>query len=295
MSRSGHESKGRPSSRDTGVTSGPNLLADQLGALARSLEAEDDVEATLTAIVHAAVGTVPGAEHASISAVKKRQEVRTLAATDQLSRAGDRAQYEAAQGPCLDSLYDQRTIRLPDMSAEQRWPDFARRADELGIASMLAVQLYVDDDDLGALNLASPQVDAFDDESEHVALLFASHAAVAMAGAQQQEQLRSALQTRDLIGQAKGILMERFKVTGDRAFQLLARASQTTNRRLPDIAEELVSSGRLPASLRPRPGGASGLRSATGPGAVPQRKSSMPKTRRPSDQTSNDSRRSSGS
>ena len=251
MSRSGYESKGQPSSSDTGQTGGRDRLADQLGELARSLEAEDDVEATLTAIVHAAVGTVPGAEHASISAVKKRQEVQTLAATDQLPRASDRAQYEAGQGPCLDSLYDQKTIRLPDMSAEQRWPEFAKRATELGIASMLAVQMYVDGDDLGALNLASPQINAFDDESEHVALLFAAHAAVAMAGAQQQEQLRSALQTRDLIGQAKGILMERFKITGDKAFQLLVRTSQTTNRRLPDISEELVSSGELPASLRP--------------------------------------------
>ena len=251
MSHGGHGSKGEPSTSDTGGTSGQNLLADQLGELARSLEAEDDVEATLLAIVHSAVGTVPGAEHASISSVKKRQEVHTLAATDQLPRAGDRAQYEAGEGPCLDSLYDQKTVRLPDMSTEQRWPEFAKRADELGTASMLSVQLYVDGDDLGALNLASPQVDAFDDESEHVALLFASHAAVAMAGAQEQEQLRSALQTRDLIGQAKGILMERFKITGDKAFQLLVRASQTTNRRLPDIAEELVSSGELPTSGRP--------------------------------------------
>ncbi len=250
MSAISDKGRGQPSTSDTGQSAGRDVLADQLSDLARLLEAEDDVEATLTAVVHAAVGTVPGADHASISSVKKRQEVHTLAATGQLSRACDRAQYEAGQGPCLDSLYDQKTVRLPDMRTEQRWPDFAKRAEEVGVASMLSVQMYVDGDDLGALNLASAQVDAFDDESEHVALLFASHAAVAMAGAQQQEQLHSALETRDLIGQAKGILMERFRITGDKAFQLLVRASQTTNRRLPDIAEELVSSGELPTSRR---------------------------------------------
>jgi len=239
-------SRGRPSSSATG-TDAPEDLADQLGELARVLESEDDVDATLDAIVHGAVGTVPGAGHASISVIKRRREVQTRAATDQLPRAVDSAQYEAGQGPCLDSLYEQQTVRVADMPAEQRWPEFATRAAELGVGSMLSVQLYVDGDDLGALNLIGEQPDAFDDDAEHVALLFASHAAVAMAGVQKQEQLRSALQTRDLIGQAKGILMERFKLPGEQAFRLLVRVSQTTNRKVPEIAEELVLSGELPS------------------------------------------------
>ncbi|WP_142063664.1 ANTAR domain-containing protein [Pseudonocardia kunmingensis] len=99
--------------------------------------------------------------------------------------------------------------------------------------------------ELGALNLYSDRVDAFDDESEHVGLLLASHAAVAMAGAQQQENLRAAIATRDLIGQAKGILMERYKVSEDQAFAILVRASQNANRKLRDVAEQLGSSGEL--------------------------------------------------
>ncbi len=235
----------RPSSSPR---AGATALADQLSELARSLESEDDVQDTLNAIVRAAVETVPGAEQASISSVVGRREVVTRATTNDVSAGVDRSQYETQEGPCLDALYEQRTVRVPDLPGERRWPRFVERARELGVGSMLAVQLYVAGDDLGALNLTSGKSDAFDDESEQVALLFAAHAAVALAGAQQQEQLRQALHSRDLIGQAKGILMERFSIDADQAFRLLVRASQTSNRKLTEIAEELDRTGELPRS-----------------------------------------------
>jgi hypothetical protein len=139
----------------------------------------------------------------------------------------DQAQYETGQGPCLDSLYEQQTLRLSDICSEPRWPDFCARAGQLGVRSMLAVQLYVEGDNLGALNLHSRQVDAFSDESEQVALMFAAHAAVAVAGARAQEQMDTAVDSRDLIGQAKGILIERYKISSLEAFRLLVVASQT--------------------------------------------------------------------
>lgn len=238
--------RGEPSSSYTGQLGRGGDLADRLGDLARRLGSEDDVEETLHAIVGAAVATVPGAGHASISSIQGRREVRTVAASDELPREVDRLQYETGQGPCLDSLYAQATVRVSDMAREERWPRFGTRAAALGVGSMLAVQLYVDGGDLGALNLLSTETDAFDDESEHVGLVFASHAAVAMASAQQNEQLRQGLATRDLIGMAKGVLMERFKISGDRAFSVLVRTSQHENRKLREIAEELVSTGELP-------------------------------------------------
>jgi GAF domain-containing protein len=134
------------------------------------------------------------------------------------------------------------------MRAELRWPLFVAHARELGVGSMLAVQLFVRDDELGALNVSSDQPAAFDDEAEHVALLFASHAAVAMIGAQEQEQMRRAMHSRERIGQATGVLIERFRLTPDQAFQLLVRASQHSNRKLVDIADELVHQGTLPPS-----------------------------------------------
>lgn len=237
------------SSSPTGVpeTSGASEgLAAQLGDLARYLQAQDDAEATLQGIVETAVHTVPGAAYAGVAVVARRKLMHTPAASADLVRKVDRAQIELEQGPCLAALYDERTVALPDTSSEPRWPRFAARAAELGIGSMLSFRLYVTGDDLGALNLYSPDAQAFDADSQRVGLLFAAHAAVALASAQQVTQLKQAVDTRDLIGQAKGILMERHKLTADQAFVLLVRASQHTNTKLVDIAEYLSRSGELP-------------------------------------------------
>ncbi len=110
---------------------------------------------------------------------------------------------------------------------------------------MLCFQLFVVGDDLGALNLLAHRRASFTDESEQVGLLFASHAAVAVAGAQQREDITVALGSRDLIGQAKGILMERFRITADQAFDVLAKVSQDTNRKVYAVAEELARTGTL--------------------------------------------------
>jgi len=143
-------------------------------------------------------------------------------------------------------MFEQQTVRVPDMAHEDRWPQFAQRASAAGAASMLSFQLFVEGDNLGSLNLYSRQRDAFDDESEHVGLLFASHAVVALADARKVQQLQRGLVGRDVIGQAKGILMERFGVTSEQAFRVLTRFSQQNNRKLRDVAEELVGTRTLP-------------------------------------------------
>ena len=112
---------------------------------------------------------------------------------------------------------------------------------------MLCFQLYVEGDDLGALNLYSRVADAFDDESEHVGLLFAAHAAIAFEAVRERDGLSRSVLTRQLIGQAQGILMERHKVTQDQAFGLLVAASQRSNTKLRDVADALVATGALPA------------------------------------------------
>jgi GAF domain-containing protein len=222
-------------------------LATRLSELARSLQHQDNSHDTLVNIVRAAVELIPGVEEGSISVVFGRRHVHSEAATGELPRAVDKAQYETGEGPCLDAAFEEHTVRVPDMSAETRWPEFARRAVEAGACSMLAFQLYVDGDNLGALNVYARRPNAFEDESVHIGLLFAAHAAVAFATAQRREQLVQAVATRDLIGQAKGILMERFKITSDQAFHLLVQASQHTNQKLRDVADRLVASGELAA------------------------------------------------
>jgi transcriptional regulator with GAF, ATPase, and Fis domain len=242
---SGAGRRGQPSSSYTGPAIDIDDLAVTLGALARSLHQEESVEDTLRGIVSAAVGTVPGAQQAGLSVIEARRVVRTQAGSSELVNQIDQAQYDTGEGPCLDALYQQHTVRLSDMTTETRWPRFTARVVELGVGSMLSFQLYVEQDNLGALNLYSGDTDAFTDESEQVGLLFATHAAVAMADAQKMRHLSRAMAVRDLIGQAKGILMERHKLTGDQAFTVLVRASQNTNTKLVEVARYLVESGEL--------------------------------------------------
>lgn len=221
-------------------------LAVRLSEVARALQQRGTAQETLDGIVHTAVQTIPGARHAGVMTVVGKREVRTVSATDDLPHAVDQVQYDTGQGPCLAALYLNRTVSVPDLAAEARWPLFAARARVLGVGSMLSFQLFVTGDDLGALNLYSPEPHSFDEESLHVGVLFASHAAVALADAQQRDRLVQAIHTRDLIGQAKGILMERHKLTADQAFAVLVRVSQQTNRKLRDLAEQLTSTGELP-------------------------------------------------
>ena len=236
--------RGQPSEEDHG-SADVNVLAQQFADMARSLQAQDDPGEVLDEVVAAAVRLIPGADAGSISVVAGRREVTSRHPSRDLPQRVDALQTEVGQGPCLDAVYEQQTVRVPDMADEQRWPRFASRAATLGAASMLSFQLYVEGDNLGALNLYSGHPNGFDDESEQVGLLFASHAAVAFADARQLEHLSAAIATRDLIGQAKGILMERYSLDADQAFRVLTRISQHTNQRLHTIADELVTTRQI--------------------------------------------------
>lgn len=249
---SGEHRSGAPAER-AGTESGEDL-ATHLGRLARELQQEVDLQATLDAIVHAAVDTVPGAEHASITSVVRRDRLIVRASTDELARQIEQSQLDLGEGPCVDTLLEQATVRMDSVAAERRWDGFAARAEELGVQSMLCLRLFVRGGELGALNLHSTRPHAFTDVSEHIALLFATHAAVAMAGAEVQEQLRDGLERRDIIGQAMGILMERYGLTAERAFAVLARLSKHTNRKLHLLAEELVRTRLMPDAEPEQPG-----------------------------------------
>jgi len=144
----------------------------------------------------------------------------------------DELQTELDDGPCLTAIWEQETVHIPDMATESRWPRFAAAAAQAGVGAMLCFQLFVHGDTLGALNLYSPTAGAFTEDSETIGLVFATHAAVALAAAQQEHQLTTALASRDIIGQAKGIVMERFYLDTTRAFALIARLSPHENIKL---------------------------------------------------------------
>lgn len=217
-------------------------LARQLGELARQLQSAPDGGALLQRISEAAVIEIDGADHACISLVEGRI-IRTTAATDDLVRRVDRRESELQEGPCITSLRDEVTVRSDDFESEQRWPRFVAAAMEEGIRSMLAVQLFVEDANLGALNIYATEPDAFTEHDESIAMLLAVHAAVAMTSHTTESNLRIALESRDTVGQAKGILMERYKISAVEAFHLLVVASQRTHRKLRDVADTLATTG----------------------------------------------------
>lgn len=243
--------RGEASLHDTGGYRGQDQLAQTLTEVARELERSGSPAATLEGIVKAAVQLVPGVDEASVSLVTGRRKIVSEAASGRLPRAVDELQTETGQGPCVDAAYQQETVRVPDMATEQRWPLFAERAAQAGARGMLSFQLFVTGDDLGALNLYSHGPNAFDDESEHVGLMLASHAAIAYASVRRQSQLADAVASRLVIGQAQGMLMQRYGLDEGQAFAVLIRASRSSNRKLRDVARQLVDTRELPDVAMP--------------------------------------------
>jgi transcriptional regulator with GAF, ATPase, and Fis domain len=220
---------------------GQEDLATRMVHLAQELERQPDREATLQAIVRGVVNTVPGAAWAGVSLVRG-QQVTPEVPTDEVVRLLDEHQSELNEGPCLSALRNHHTVKVPDLAApEQDWPRFAAEAVRLGVRCLLSFRLFVQRETLGALNLYSPQPDAFDEDSFVIGHLFAQHAAIALAGATQEMRLGQALRSRDVIGQAKGILMLRHGLTEQQAFGRLVQASQHTNVKLVEVARWLIA------------------------------------------------------
>lgn len=232
------------------VTSGNERrheLARTLSTVARQLQAQPSEAKTLDYMMPALVDTVPGADYAGITLVNKGGRTATAKApTHEVVRLLDEVQNKVDEGPCLDAVWQQHTVTVPDMSLETRWPKFAAEAHRLGIGSMMSFQLYVEGDNLGALNLHSARPYAFSPDAQLIGELFASHAAVALAGTANSRQLNEALATRDMIGQAKGILMKQENVDGPTAFAMLVQASQHANIKLSEVASWLVDEHNQP-------------------------------------------------
>ena len=160
----------------------------------------------------------------------------------------DLLQIRLKTGPCVAAAQEQAPIEVADTRRDERWPNVMSEAVGLGVGSMLCVPLWVDERTLGSLSLYADRPEAFSENDKKTVNLFATLAAVALAGAQRAEQLQGALRNRDVIGQAKGILMERLRITEDAAFVLLAQSSQKQNRKLIGVARQLVDTGELPWS-----------------------------------------------
>lgn len=222
--------------------------ADDFAVLARSLNEAPSVDETLDRIVELAVGSLD-CDYAGVSWTEPRaRKVETGAASHEVVRIGDKAQYELGEGPCLQALTDSRSYRIDDTVGDERWPLWAERAEELGLRSALGIQLFHDNDVLGALNLYSVERAHFDDDDLEVAEIYAAHASVALGRSRHELHLRRAIDARHQVGLAQGLLMERFGLDQQGAFAVLRRYSQQHNVKLRDVAERLVLTRELPDS-----------------------------------------------
>jgi GAF domain-containing protein len=227
-----------------GSTTPLSNLSAQMAELARKLRSESrDTDTVLRAISAAAVESIPNAEYASITLVENKSTITSPVLIGDPAAEADRLQAELKEGPCLASALSNDTELIDDTLSDDRWPRFSAAVAAIGIRSMICFCLYVEGDNFGALNLHSTQPHAFDDESLSIGSLFAAHAAIAFSSVREKEQIRSALTNRDVIGQAKGMLMERYSLSADDAFQLLARLSQDSNTKLAEVAVQVVEAG----------------------------------------------------
>ncbi|MFC9557593.1 GAF and ANTAR domain-containing protein [Rhodococcus sp. NPDC056960] len=209
--------------------------------MARDLRAEHaSIQGTLDVITKAAQDVVPGTEDAGITLIVRGRSFQSRAATSELPKKIDDLQHRLRDGPCVQAIWEHETVLVRDMATERRWPRFAPEAARLGARSMLAFQLYTTEDTLGALNLHSRHPDTFDHTSISIGATLATHAAIARIASQREEQFRNALASRDLIGQAKGMLMNKYAIDAEQAFAILTQQSQHTNAPLYEVALTLV-------------------------------------------------------
>lgn len=216
----------------------------RIAELARDMSEHlpNDSATALGELIHNAVDHIPGASYAGITVVSRQnRDVATPAATHEVPRTLDALQQKHREGPCFDAAVEHDSYYISNLYGERRWPRFCADAiEQTPIQSIAAFQLFTTRDAVGALNLYSEIPGAFDQESRDLGYIFAAHAATVWGALQRGDQFRSALASRDTIGQAKGMIMERYSVNAIQAFDLLRKLSQESNIRLYDIARQLV-------------------------------------------------------
>lgn len=229
-----------------------------LAETATVLFAAGSLENTLQTTVDLAVATIDGCDFAGLF-ILAEEGVQTLAHSDSIVIEVDALQHRAGEGPCLDAIAEGATVYADDLLDDTRWPRFGPEASAAGIRSALAIALSADAT-RGALNLYASFPAAFSVLDRANAHILATLAGFALSGAESRDEeerrigeLRSGLISREVIGQAQGILMERERITADQAFDILRRASQRLNVKLRDVAQNLVDTGERPRTEGPSP------------------------------------------
>ena len=208
---------------------------------------EQQLSEVLGRVAELAKQTITGAAEVSVTLMDDGH-VSSVAFTGAVSAQLDERQYEAGFGPCMDAALSGATVTIENTAADPTYPDFGRAAARQGITHTMSIGLPVARQTIGALNIYGTAAGAFDAATQELATAFASYAAVAVAHAgvyastaTLAANLQRALQSRAVIDQAKGILMGRHRITPDAAFDMLSAQAQTTNRKLREIAGDVVA------------------------------------------------------
>ncbi|MDT5095787.1 MAG: hypothetical protein QOH60_5150 [Mycobacterium sp.] len=210
---------------------------------------ESDSDTVIAELAEHAVQEIPGAKYAGVTVTTDRKRIDTPAASHAYPLILDDIQQRHGEGPCLASAWEKKTFHIADLEKDFRWPRYRRDAlAETPIRSIMAFQLFIADRSMGALNVYAEEPGALDEKTEEVGLIFATHSAVAWNSARRDEQLQRALTSRDMIGQAKGMIMERYNIGAIQAFDMLRKLSQDSNVPLARIAQELIEKSRTSAS-----------------------------------------------
>jgi GAF domain-containing protein len=219
--------------------------AERFAELALELHDAHSLADTAETVADFAVQAV-GCQYAGIALAVRGGRFEIGATTDSVVDSLYEVQSHSGEGPLLTALDSGLTIAVHDATSETRWPGWQNRAADLGIGSVLHVPMRSQDRTIGVLSLYNRKPNAFDLDDEAIAHILAQHASIAVATAVQDETMAQAIDARRLIGQAMGILMERFDVDDDRAFAILRRYSQDTNTKLRDVAQHLIDTRLLP-------------------------------------------------
>jgi GAF domain-containing protein len=228
-------------------------MAETFARLALELHDADGVEETIDAVVQFALQALSCSYAGVALTTKGAQRAEVAAVTDPVVADVYDLQLSSSVGPLVTVLRERTTVLIRDTTTDDRWPAWAAKVAALGVRSVLDVPLLTGSDTtrtVGVLGLYSPVADAFGEDDEAIAHILARHAAVAVASARHDETMTTAVDARKLVGQAMGILMERFDVNSDRAFAILQRYSQDNNIKLRDVAQQLIDTRKLPHSAR---------------------------------------------
>ncbi|MHC9294930.1 GAF and ANTAR domain-containing protein [Mycobacterium sp. LTG2003] len=221
------------------------VIALQVADLIRDIQQHPpaDINTALTELTESGVTYIPAAQHGGITIASRDGKLQTVAGTSQIATLLDKIQQRCAEGPCLTAAWEQHITKIDDVETEQRWPAYCRDTrEETPVRSVMAFQLYADNKTMGALNYYAEEPYAFDADAIEAGLIVATHTALAWNLLRRDEQFRSALASRDVIGQAKGMMMERYKIDAVQAFEVLKRLSQSSNTPLVDVAHEVIQS-----------------------------------------------------